>query len=218
MEEIKVEVYLREPKGEVRDPNNSLEGRAWARSQGLPPLTNEEYRTWSEFLPHREHSRYLYCAHCGGTNVVGNGGYGVQDRLLPPEVVTVKERCIAEGKAQWLTLRASTNQNALFATIEGGIFFVAQWGRRLYTTDEVIGGVRTRARIRRHNGNEILLSVLLFGGGLGITLASPFFLNVPPEEFKFYIPLSLALIPPAICVGVYEHMKRKLRRQFAFMF
>ncbi len=215
---MEVALYLYEPEEGAKDPKNPPQGRAWFRAWKMPPLTNDEYRAWEAFLPQSAHSRYHYCSNCGNIEELDNGGYGVNDRLLPPEVVGIKERCVNEGNAQWLTLRASpTKQNALFAIKEGGTFLVAQWGEKEYTSQEVVAGARAKERVADYAGQQLPIAVLsaLGGGMISMVLAKLFSL---PNNYLLWLVGIVIIVVGVVSFSMYELAKRKLRKKFSFMF
>lgn len=210
-------LYLVEPE-EMTD--GSLTEQAWFILRGAIPLSNEALLAWSEFLKHSEHTRYVYCQHCGMPNEVRYGGYGIRDDQLPSDVLALKQQCIEHGRADWFVLRASGGESAFLASKGKDTFLVAQWGERLHSQEEVVQGAQAKKRIKRYENSEATWSIMSFVLVTGVALVVAKLMGDSEAGFHSRVPAVLVsmFLSVAICIGIFERLKRKIRRQFAFMF
>lgn len=217
---MQIKLYLTEPEERIDGPASPPTGQAWFLSRGATPLSNEAFLAWKEFLTRSEITRFVYCQHCGAANEVKNNGHGVKDHLLPLGVLMLKQQCIKEGRADWFQLRASDAQTALFASKGKEMFLIAQWGQeRIHTQDEVIEAARAKKRLKQYTDAEIRWSLIVCGCGM-LVVALAMLVMISTEEINSYMPAGITLMALSVlvCIGIFERLKRKIRRQFAFIF
>lgn len=214
-----IKLYLTEPEERTDGSVNPPREQAWFLSRGAMPLSNETFLAWEEFLTRSEIARYVYCQHCGAANELKHGG-GIKDDSLPSDVLTLKQRCIEEGRADWLSLRTAKGETALFASKGKETFLIAQWGEGLHTQDEIIQGALAKKRLKHYANAEVNWSLGVFACALVVIAVIMTLMSGSQKEFDSHTlaVLSLAVIPVPICIGIFERLKNRIRRQLTSMF
>jgi hypothetical protein len=216
-----IKLYLAEPEDSTDGSLGSPDERAWFLSRGAVPLSNEEFLAWKEFLTRSESTGYVYCQHCGMANERPDARR-IKDDLLPPDVLALKRQCIEEGRADWFQSLANKEETALFASKGADVFLIAQWGEgSIHAQDEVVQRARAKKLLKRYGSAEMNWSLAVLACGLFVVVLVLSLMTGPRKPLdphKLAALLSLTPIPVAICIVVFEWLKRKIRRQFAFMF